>query len=218
MLCLSVLSVPVWAQSPNGGVPAATDATTQQTGNADELKALRDRITKQEEEIKQLQESVNEQKTMLEKAIQSSAPATPVTAAALAPATGTVQGPAKIVPVINIPSKNVANNRYRQQPEVAPASPLSISIGNSTFTPLGFVDATYFVRSTAIGSGIGTNYGSAPFNNVANGHLSENNFSAQNSRVGFRVDSSFEGWKVLGYLEADFLFNNNANGFQITSN
>ena len=34
-----------------------------------------------------------------------------------------------------------------------------------------------------------------------------------------RVDSVFKGVKILGYLEADFLFNNNAaSGFQITSN
>ena len=44
------------------------------------------------------------------------------------------------------------------------------------------------------------------------------NFSAQNSRVGFRVDSTFMGAKVLGDFETDFLFNNNANSFQITSN
>jgi hypothetical protein len=216
-LCLSVLSMPVWAQSPNGDVPAATDATTQQTGNA-ELKALRDRIAKQEEEIKKLQDSVNEQKTLLDKAIASPAPSPAATSAAAVPVSSAAPGgPAKIVPVVNIPTRNVANSPY-QHPELEAPSPLSISIGNTTFTPLGFVDATYFARSTTIGSGIGTNYGNNPFNNVPNGHLSENNFSDQNSRIGFRVDSDFEGWKVLGYLEADFLFNNNANGFQITSN
>lgn len=223
MLCLSVLSMPVWAQSPNGGSPAATDATTQQTGNADELKALRERIAKQEEEIKKLQDSVNEQKSVLEKAIQAPPPASAPSAAPTQPtavpaSTGAPGNPAKIVPVVNIPTKNVANSPYNQHREATPPSALSISIGNSTFTPLGFIDATYFWRSATIGSGIGTNFGSTPFNNVPNGHLSENNFSAQNSRIGFRVDSDFEGWKVLGYLEADFLFNNNANGFQITSN
>ncbi len=98
------------------------------------------------------------------------------------------------------------------------ASPLGISIGNTTLSPLGFLDATFFGRSTNVGSGIGTNFAGLPFSNVSGGHLSETNFSAQNSRVGFRIDSSLMGWKVLGYLEADFLFNNDANSFQVTSN
>jgi hypothetical protein len=80
------------------------------------------------------------------------------------------------------------------------------------------MDATFFVRSTNVGSGIGTNFAGIPFNSAAGGNLSETNFSAQNSRIGLRVDSTFLGWKVLGYLETDFLFNNNANSFQIGSN
>jgi hypothetical protein len=97
-------------------------------------------------------------------------------------------------------------------------SPLSIRLGNTTLTPLGFMDLTYFGRSTNVGSGIGTNFGGIPFNTAAAGHLSESSFSAQNSRIGFRVDSNVMGAKVLGYLEADFLFNNDAASFQTTSN
>jgi hypothetical protein len=84
------------------------------------------------------------------------------------------------------------------------ASPLSISLGDATLTPFGFVDATLFGRSTNVGSGIGTNFAGIPFDSAAS-HLSEMNFSAQNSRVGFRIDSTVSGAKVLGYLEADFL-------------
>jgi hypothetical protein len=54
-------------------------------------------------------------------------------------------------------------------------------------------------------------------NNAAIGHISENNFSTQNSRIGFRVDSTVLGAKVLGYAEADFLGNPPANVF-VTSN
>ena len=225
VFCLSVLSIAVWAQTPSG------DQAAQAKGNTEDLQQLRERIAKQEEQIKRLQESIDEQKTLLQKAVQglpapgaanvSPAPA-PMPAAPSAPATAglpvTPGSPAKIVPVSNIPVRNVANTRYAQHNENAPPSPLSISLGNTTLTPLGFMDATFFWRSTAIGSGIGTNFPGAPFNNVPNGHLSETNFSAQNSRIGFRVDSTFMGWKVLGYLESDFLFNNDANSFQITSN
>jgi hypothetical protein len=104
-----------------------------------------------------------------------------------------------------------------QHPETQPASPLSIHIGNTDFTPLGFVDATFFARSTNIGSGIGTNFGSVPFNNTTGGNISETNFSTQNSRIGFRVDSNLLGAKVLGYFEADFLGQPPPNVF-VTSN
>src|SRR6185437_3935392 len=94
---------------------------------------------------------------------------------------------------------------------------LSIKIGDTTFTPLGFVDATFFGRSTNVGSGIGTNFGSIPYNTSASNHLSETNFTTQNSRIGFRVDSNVHGAKVLGYFEADFLGNQAANFF-VSSN
>lgn len=103
------------------------------------------------------------------------------------------------------------------QTEAKAAAPLAISIGNTTFTPLGFVDATFYGRSTNVGSGIGTNFGGIPYNNTALDHISEANFSTQNSRVGFRVDSTVLNAKVLGYFEADFLGTQASNIF-VTSN
>ncbi|MBV9265129.1 MAG: hypothetical protein JO061_03065 [Acidobacteriaceae bacterium] len=225
-LCLSVLAVQLWAQAPaSGTVQQQTDGqSTAQPIGSDEIKQLRDRIAKQEEEIKKLEQSVEEQRTMLEQAIKSNTAPAPTTATAN-PAPATAAGPelmgkavsADVVPVVN----NVARVS-RRGPQIrettAPPSPLSISIGNTTFTPLGFADATFFLRSTNVGSGIGTNFAGIPFNSAAGGKLSETNFTAQNSRIGMRIDSNFLGWKVLGYLEADFLFNNNANSFQISSN
>src|SRR6185312_1012527 len=85
------------------------------------------------------------------------------------------------------------------------------------FTPLGFVDFTYVGRSTNVGSSIGTNFAGIPYGNGAAGRIGENTLSTQNSRVGFRVDSTVKGAKVLGYLEADFLGNQPGNVF-VTSN
>ncbi|MGH9438778.1 MAG: hypothetical protein ACRD22_13025, partial [Terriglobia bacterium] len=76
---------------------------------------------------------------------------------------------------------------------------------------------TLFGRSTNVGSGIGTNFGSIPFGNTVAGHLSETNFSAQNSRLGFRIDSTVGGAHVLGYFEGDFLGAQPGNAF-VTSN
>jgi hypothetical protein len=217
VLCLSVLSMQLWAQSP---APAANDAPAAKAGSPDDLKDLRERIAKQEEEIQKLQKSIEAQRGLLDQAVKAAAaqPAAPVQNASATPsqsAQPAANQPASLVPVVNVAR---ANSRYGQHTETAPSSPISINIGNTTFTPLGFVDATFFARSTNVGSGIGTNFAGIPFNNAAAGHLSETDFSAQNSRIGMRVDSDFLGWKILGYLETDFLFNNNANSFQIGSN
>jgi hypothetical protein len=232
MFCLSVLSVHLWAQSPAPVTPNA--ATTSTPSNLDDLNQLRETIAKQEEQIQKLQQSVEQQRAMLEQALKQTAAAqtnatqnaSTQTAAAVESSAGPQQGgssglsaagtePAHLVPVVNVVR---TGNHGGYGGQNTTSSPLSISIGNTQFTPFGFLDATFFWRSTNVGSGIGTNFAGIPFNNVAGGHLSEMNFSAQNSRIGLRVDGTYLGWKVLGYLESDFLFNNNANTYQITSN
>lgn len=91
-------------------------------------------------------------------------------------------------------------------------SPLSFKIGGADFSPLGFLDFTSVYRSTDVGSGIGTSFGSIPFNGASPaGELSELRFSAQNSRIGLKVDADPGNFKVRGYLEADFLGNAAAN-------
>ncbi|MBV8807130.1 MAG: hypothetical protein JO033_00530 [Acidobacteriaceae bacterium] len=194
------------------------------TLRSQDLQQLREKVAQQEEQIKHLQQAVEEQKTLLDQALKSSATATVSGAPTTVPGrdgtaaaiTNSNPDSAQLVPVANAARPQIAPIP-RQKVETRP-SPLSISLGNTTLTPLGFVDMTYFTRSTNVGSGIGTNFAGIPFNTSTGYHLDETNFSAQNSRIGFRVDSNFMGAKVLGYLEADFLFSNDANTFQVTSN
>jgi hypothetical protein len=198
-LCLSLLSMQLWAQAP------ANDATTVRAVSLDALKQLRDRIAAQEKEIANLQQSLAEQRGMLDRALKQTAPQ-----AVSASAGG---GSNQVLPVVNVARPHA----FLQKAETESPSPLAVKIGNAAFAPLGFVDATFYGRSSNVGSGIGTNFGGIPYNNSASEHLSEANFSTQNSRLGFRVDSSVLGSKVLGYFEADFLGNQPANVF-VTSN
>jgi len=96
-------------------------------------------------------------------------------------------------------------------------SPLSFKIGIADFTPFGFMDFTGVYRNETTGSSIGSSFGSMPYANTEAAQLSETKFSAQNSRIGLRVDSTVMDTKVLGYLEADFLGNAAASLF-VTSN
>jgi hypothetical protein len=186
----------------NGPNPSASAVTS-----SEELQRLRDQIAKQADQIKKLQQAVDNQQKLIEQTLQNSAVVN------TQPVAGSE--PVKLVPVVSaVHSQNAGPSQH----ETTNVSPLSIHIGNTELTPLGFMDMTYFTRSTNVGSGIGTNFAGAPNNTTPSGRLSETNFSAQNSRVGFRVDSTVLGAKVLGYFETDFLFNNDAGSYQITSN
>lgn len=225
MLCVCVMSFQLLGADPPaqpgspGATTAASDTSTASTsavtttGSSDDLQQLRKRIAQQEEAIKQLQKSVEEQRALLEKAVANSTVA-PAAVNSVNVANNN-SAPVELVPAVNVARPSVVFGRQKNQTE--PSSPLSISIGNTTFTPLGFVDATVFGRSSNTGSGIGTNFGSIPYVTAATDHLSELNFSTQNSRIGFRVDSTVLGAKVLGYFEADFL-GNQASSIFVTSN
>jgi hypothetical protein len=97
-------------------------------------------------------------------------------------------------------------------------SPLGFKIGDATFTPLGFLDLTDVFRTEDTGNGIGTTFGGVPYNNsYPAAGLTEDRFSAQNSRIGMRVDVPVGEATVTGYVEADFLGVTAANA-NVTSN
>jgi hypothetical protein len=105
----------------------------------------------------------------------------------------------------------------RNEGEKAKASPLSFRIGGAEFTPGGFVDLSAIFRSTNVGSGIGTSFGAIPFNNTAQGQLSEVRFTSQLSRLSLKVTDQFGANNVTGYMEMDFNGNDAANAFTSTN-
>src|SRR5665213_600212 len=104
-----------------------------------------------------------------------------------------------------------------QAAAVVPSSPLQIHVGDATITPVGFMDMTNTWRSTNSGASLATNFGNIPYSNTTQGNLTEDRMSAQNSRLGLRVDATVKGAHVLGYYEGDFVGFAPTNS-QITSN
>lgn len=192
-LCVCACAVQLWATDDTNAAPGTSGK---------DIATLREQIAAQQREIEKLQKSITEQQKILEQ-ISPHAPA----------AKASIKSVAHSARPLPADSNNGGSG---QRPETTP-SPLSVSIGNTTFEPFGFVDATIFGRSSNVGSGIGTNFGAVPFNNSVAGHLSENSFSTQNSRIGFEVKSSYHGADILGHFEADFLGNQPGNVF-VTSN
>ena len=207
--------------------PAPDPVPAPSVASSEDLKQLRARIAQQEEQIKRLQQAVNEQQKLLERslaAMNASQVKTTDGTTGVVTAANSQNNPVQLVPAVGGTRPLVAaagggssSGAAGQKTLTHQPSALSISIGDTTFSPLGFVDATFYGRSTNLGSGIGTNFAQTPYNNSSIGHLSEANFSTQNSRIGFRVDSTVLGAKVLGYFEADFLGNQPGNVY-VTSN
>ncbi|HEY3456739.1 MAG TPA: hypothetical protein VGK64_19330 [Bryobacteraceae bacterium] len=198
-------------QIPFGAIALLCFAIRAVAADLPDLQELRAKIAAQQEQIQRLQQAVNEQQKLLEQAIAAApASATPVVTAASS-------APVKLAPAAVRSKRDIVNlPRALQAPE-SKSSPLSISIGDSTFTPFGFMDFILYSRSTNVGSGLGTGFAGFPYNNSVGSHLSELNLSTANSRIGFRVDSAVKGAKVLGYFEMDFYGNQPVNVFQ-TSN
>ena len=97
-----------------------------------------------------------------------------------------------------------------QKPGEQQPSPLSWKLGAAEFTPGGWADIMGVFRSSDIGSGTGTSFGSIPFNNqLPQAALTEFRATAQTSRLSMKVDANInDSTSVLGYVESDF------NGFQ----
>lgn len=209
LLCVSMAAMQLFAgdgarTAAEGGKPSVSVSSDVPTISVKEINELRERIAEQETQIERLQKAVSAQqkavsaqREMLETAVRTMASRTAQNAAA-APMLVNASGVVTPAP---------AAQAAQDAASIDVPAPLSLKIGNTFVTPIGFLDLTYVNRSTNVGSGLGTSYGAIPFNNqgTAAGNLNDSLFSVQNSRIGARFDSIFHDTKVLGYWESDFL-------------
>ncbi|HZU25406.1 MAG TPA: hypothetical protein VFA04_07780 [Bryobacteraceae bacterium] len=194
-----------------GATPIDADGDSNHATTIQELKAL---VLSQQKQIEELRTTLAKQQQTLDKlAAPAASPAATDYSLPNAKKLGEVATATAMIPAGPGPQKTELTN----QPPTETKAPLSWQLGDATFTPLGFMDFTSVWRSTDIGTGIGTTFSAAPYNNTVLGRMPENHFSTQNSRVGFKVDSEYHDMKIRGYLEADFL-GNPAGSLAVTSN
>src|SRR5215469_3413227 len=191
-ICLLVLAPGlVWAQT------IAQNAPSDPTSVAAELKALREAMAQQQQQIAQQQQRIE----TLEKALEAKTAGTPhVEDAALH------TNPAAT-------TNTVASDMQEKVAE----SPLSFRIGGAEFTPGGFVDFENIFRSTNTTNSSATNFGAIPFSNTVAGHLTEFRSTGQYSRLNIRADTTFKENKVRAYVEGDFNGNSAPNVFVSTN-
>jgi hypothetical protein len=177
-------------------------------GDADsapsDLDQLKAKLAAQQAQIEQLKQILTDQAAALEKLESRAKPAGPQF-----PSSGQVASTTAVVPPTPDPAPKP--DPFPVVPPAPPqaaaeqSSPLQLKIGDATITPVGFMDITNTWRSTNAGSSLQTNFGSFPYNNVTTGRLTEDKWSAENSRLGLRVDANVKGTNVLGYFEGDFV-------------
>ena len=145
------------------------------------------RLEAQQQQINDLRRLVETQQRLLEKMFSD---VTPVPTPVLAPA------PAPVVTAAVVPSFS----------DSAPIkAPLSLEIGGTSITPIGFLDFMQVWRSDVVSSGVPTNFAEVPFRNTVFGARRQTISSAANSRMGVQINTKAFGTNVLGVVETDFL-------------
>ena len=190
--------------------PPAADSGSQAT----EIQQLKQQLEQQQKQIEALRTALEQQKQALDKVL-SAASAEPEHKM---PNLGEVASTTPIIPRGVAPAAAAAVPPPPQAEGAAQPSPLQIHIGDAAITPVGFMDLTNTWRSTNAGTSLQTNFGSFPYNNTVAGRLSEDKWSAENSRLGLRVDAKVHGANVLGYFEGDFVGGSPSNNTQVSSN
>jgi len=199
--------------------PADKPKTAADT--AAELAALKAQLAAQQKQIDQLQAALQAEMKLLDQVTANTAPpAAPAAAPSRSAGLGEIASTTPILPPAPaaVAPPRIFTPPDQQAGQQQQPAPLQLQLGNITIMPVGFLDATGVWRSKAAGSGIGSNFGSIPFDNaVPGGHLNEFRFSPQNSRVGFRIDGNWKGARFINYLETDFLGTSGANNIGITN-
>lgn len=171
-----------------------------------EIELLKTQLAAQQDELTALRKAVEEQGRLIARVLQTNPRSeTPVVDAVSGPSAAEGKQLAQSEPSTSQPPIESLVRNAQSIAEQEKPSPLSFKIGTAQVTPFGFVDFTTVIRDKDMGSGIGSNFGAVPFSNTVNGNLREFRFSAQNSRLGLRVEAKVHGMDLLGYLETDFL-------------
>jgi hypothetical protein len=214
-------------------VPPSPSSSASQSHD-DEIARLKASLAEQTTQIRKLQQAIQSQQALLEKMlgartvdVNSAKPPDTFTAV------GQVASTAPIVPFAPLPAvaypspamtaplpQGAASTAGTRNPcEATPdgAVPAYLRLGNVCIVPVGFMDLIPIWRDKNTGSSLASSYGSVPYNNTANGNLSEFHFTPQNSRLGFRIDGDWKGTRFIAYNEVDFAGTSGASNMAVSN-
>ncbi len=227
ILSLFLMSGTAFADTPKDGdpQPAQTGKTKKSTKPAaksatavlaEQVEALRQSLEAQQQQIKLLQEELAKRDVQIGDAKSAAVAADAKAADANAKVAVVESSTAEVKTTTTALSSDVADLKLSndavkgavqdaQKKIIAGESPATIHYKGITITPGGFVEAATVYRTHATSGDINTPFTGIPFNAADLAHVSENNFTARQSRLSLLLEGKLATAKIGGYYEADYL-------------
>ncbi|HVO57916.1 MAG TPA: hypothetical protein VMT51_09500 [Dongiaceae bacterium] len=224
LLSFFLWTVPAFADTPKDGdaQPAENAKTTKKPVKsatavlAEQVEALRQTLEAQQAQIKALQDELAKRDSQIGDAKSAAAAADAKASDAEAKVSAVAASAAEVKSTTNTLSSDVADLKLgsdslkgavqdTQKKIIAAESPSTIHYKGVTITPGGFLAAETVFRNRAASSDINTPFTGIPFSAADLAHVTENNFSARQSRLSLLVEGKLANAKIGGYYEADFL-------------
>jgi hypothetical protein len=193
---------------------ANPDSSANDTNLAAEIKSLREALSQTQKQMAAQQREIEALKAQSKNAVigagsgelptrgngDAGISASPVPEPTAASADAIIQQP--------------SNQQLQSQGKSEPVPLGSFRIGDAILELGGFVDLENIYRTTNTQSNIATNLGGFPFNNTPQGNVSEFRTTAQFSRLSFKIQDTFAGNHITGFVEGDFSGNDSPGVYQ----
>lgn len=204
---------------------AAKMADKSDAAIAAQLEELRQALQSQQEQLQMLKEELAKRDRQIDEAREAAAAANARATEASTKATEAVNTTAEVkssavslnstvsdLKASNAVLKTTVAKEQADAQKAAEDGPTTIKYKGVTITPGGFIAAETAYRQRAQSADINTQFTGIPFPGNALGKVSENVFSARQTRPTALIESKVGAVKLTGYFEADFL------GAGVTSN
>src|SRR5580704_10490860 len=192
------------------------DSSASDANLAAEIKSLREALVQTQKQMAAQQREIEALKAQ-SKNSESGAATSESPANRANEAVGNSAAPG-VEPGTVTPSANIQPQQATQQGQPQgnqQQEPLgSFKFGDAILELGGFVDLENIYRTTNTQSNIATNLGGFPYNNTPQGNVSEFRTTAQFSRLSFKVQDSFKGNDITGFVEGDFSGNDTPGVYQ----
>jgi hypothetical protein len=208
------------AQPAKPAVPAkaAKKADKSDSAIAAEIEALRQTLEAQQEQLTLLKEELAKRDRQIDEARDAAAAANARAAEASTKAAEAVNTTAEVKSVAATLNTTVADLKtsnealkttvataQADEKKASEEGPASIRYKGITITPGGFVAAETVFRSRAESADINTQFTGIPYPGNALSKVTENNFSARQSRFTLLATTKVGSAMATGYYEGDFL-------------
>jgi hypothetical protein len=204
---------------------AAKKAEKAEAAIAVQLEELRQALQSQQEQLQLLKEELAKRDRQIDEAREAAAAANARAVEASTKATEAVNTTAEVqstavslnstvsaLKASNEALKTTVDKEQADAKKSEEIGPSTIRFKGVNITPMAWIEAATISRSRATGGDINTPLTGIPYPNSALSRISENNFTARQSRLMLLADTKIGSAKVNMYYEGDFL------GTGVTSN